>query len=64
MNLFSEKTRIEYQLPASSSTNTILKALIKKDLVHKAENSYKVNNPVFKEWLKQIGENSVLLQKM
>ncbi|RLD49644.1 MAG: hypothetical protein DRJ05_20675 [Bacteroidetes bacterium] len=52
--LFSEKTRAKYKLPASSSINTILKALIKKDLIHKADKSYKINNPVFKAWLKQI----------
>ncbi|MCD4789657.1 MAG: ATP-binding protein [Bacteroidales bacterium] len=54
--LFSEETRNKFQLPASSSINTILKALMKKDLIHKADNSYKVNNPVFKAWLRQISK--------
>ncbi len=54
--LFSEETRNKYQLPASSSINTILKALMKKDLIHKADNLYKVDNPVFKAWLRQISK--------
>jgi AAA+ ATPase superfamily predicted ATPase len=55
--LFSEHTRNKYQLPTSSSINTILNALIKKDLIHKTDKTYKINNPVFKAWLKQINKN-------
>ena len=54
--LFSEKTRAKYQLPASSSINTILKALMKKDLIQKTDRTYKIINPVLKAWLKQISE--------
>ncbi len=52
--LFSEQTRNKFQLPASSSINTILKALVKKNLIHKIDNYYKINNPVLKAWLREI----------
>ena len=52
--LFSEQTRNKFQLPATSSINTILKALVKKNLIYKVDNYYKINNPVLKVWLRQI----------
>jgi len=49
--IFSGTARNQYNLPVSSSLNEVLKALQKKGLIFKTENSYKIANPVFKEWL-------------
>ena len=49
--IFSESIRDQYDLPVSSSLNEVLKALQRKGLIFKAEESYKITNPVFKEWL-------------
>lgn len=54
VELFSEQTRNKYQLPATSSINTILTALVKKNLIHKVDNNYKINNPVLRVWLRKI----------
>lgn len=52
--IFSTDVRNKYHLPPSSSLSTTLQALIKKNLIHKENNSYKIINPVLKEWIKQI----------
>ena len=49
--IFSGSIRIKYELPVSSSLNEVIKALQKRGLIFKIENSYKIANPVFKEWL-------------
>ena len=49
--IFAEKTRTKFGLPVSSSLNEVLKALQKKGLVYKAQDIYKITNPIFKEWL-------------
>lgn len=49
--IFAEETRIRFGLPVSSSLNEVLKALQKKGLVYKAQDIYKLTNPIFKEWL-------------
>ena len=49
--IFSEKTRIKFGLPVSSSLNEVIKALQKKGLIYKAQDTYKITNPIFKEWL-------------
>jgi AAA+ ATPase superfamily predicted ATPase len=53
--IFSEKARILYNLPVSSSLNEVLKALQKKGLVYKTIDHYKITNPVFKAWLLKLG---------
>jgi len=52
--IFSKEMREKYNLPTSSSLNTVLKSLLNKDLIKKDENLYKIINPVFKEWLNRI----------
>ena len=49
--IFAEETRTKFGLPVSSSLNEVLKALQKKGLVYKAQDIYKITNPIFKEWL-------------
>ena len=50
--LFSDKVRKDFGLPVSSSIAITLKALIKKSLVYKTpEGKYRIDNPVFKEWI-------------
>lgn len=49
--IYSEETRNKYGLPVSSSLNEVLKALQKRGLVYKTRDTYKITNPVFKEWL-------------
>jgi len=49
--IFAEEARIKFGLPVSSSLNEVLKALKKKGLVYKAQDIYKITNPIFKEWL-------------
>ena len=49
--IYSEETRKKYGLPVSSSLNEVLKSLQKKGLIYKSPNTYKITNPVFKEWL-------------
>jgi hypothetical protein len=49
--LFSTSTRDKYKLPVSSSLNTTLQALIKKDIINQEDRVYKIINPVFKRWL-------------
>ena len=48
--IYSEETRTKYGLPVSSSLSEVLKALQKRGLIHKTDDSYKINNPIFKEW--------------
>jgi AAA+ ATPase superfamily predicted ATPase len=52
--IYSEESRINYGLPVSSSLNEVLKSLQKKGLVYKSEDTYKITNPVFKEWLLEL----------
>jgi len=52
--LFSGETRNVHNLPGSSSLTAAIKGLIQKLLIHKHEEVYKYNNPVFKEWIIQI----------
>ena len=55
VELFADSTRREYDLPISSSISVTLGALIKKSLIYKTtDNKYKVDNPVLKEWLRQL----------
>lgn len=49
--LFSHKINSKYNLPAFSTIRTTLKGLIKKDLIWKSDKIYRINNPVFKEWI-------------
>ncbi|MDA3928827.1 MAG: ATP-binding protein [Prolixibacteraceae bacterium] len=56
--LFSATVRDKYGLPVSSSLNTTLQGLIKKDLVNQDENAYRIINPVFKQWLKTLIQKS------
>lgn len=49
--LFSTEYRDRHDLPVSSTLNTTLQSLIKKDLIHHEGSDYKVINPVFKQWL-------------
>ncbi|MCF8296862.1 MAG: hypothetical protein K9J13_04885 [Saprospiraceae bacterium] len=46
--LYSTETKKNYHLPASSTLTISLKSLMKKDLINKDNNTYKINNPVFK----------------
>lgn len=52
--LYSAETKEKYKLPVSSSLNTALHSLIKKDIVAKHGTQYIISNPVFKEWLRTI----------
>lgn len=54
VSLMSEKIQRKYSLPALSTVNTAVKALIKKSLVHKKNGSYSFENPLFKLWLQKI----------
>jgi hypothetical protein len=55
VELFADSTRREYELPISSSISVTLEALIKKSLIYKTiEGKYKIDNPVLKEWLRQL----------
>jgi len=49
--LFSESMRVRYDLPVSSTLNEALKALQKKGLIYKTDESYRITNPIFKEWI-------------
>ena len=49
--LFSYSVRDKYKLPISSTLNTTLQGLIKKDLIRNEDAQYKIINPVFKQWL-------------
>jgi AAA+ ATPase superfamily predicted ATPase len=49
--IFSESVRARYDLPVTSTLNEALKALQKKGLVYKTDESYRIANPIFKEWL-------------
>ena len=49
--IYSEESRIKFGLPVSSSLNEVLKALQRKGLVYKAKDTYKITNPILKEWL-------------
>ncbi len=49
--IFAEETKIKFGLPVSSSLNEALKALQKKGLIYKTQDTYKTTNPIFKEWL-------------
>ena len=52
--IYSEESRSKYGLPVSSSLNEVLKALQKKGLVYKTKDTYKITNPILKEWLVQL----------
>jgi len=52
--IYSEESRSKYGLPVSSSLNEVLKALQKKGLVYKTKDTYKITNPILKEWLIQL----------
>ena len=52
--LFSNAVREKYRLPASSTLATALDSLIKKGLIIKHGNRYKMLNPVFRAWLEKI----------
>ncbi len=49
--IYSEEIRNKFGLPVSSSLNEALKALQKRGLIYKTEESYTITNPIFKEWL-------------
>ena len=49
--IYSIESRNMYGLPVSSSLNEVLKALQRRGLIYKTEDSYKITNPIFKEWL-------------
>ena len=49
--IYSEETRTQYGLPVSSSLSEVLKALQKRGLIYKTAETYKLANPIFKEWL-------------
>lgn len=49
--LFSKASREKYDLPVSSTLTISIKGLIKKNLIYKYKGKYKMNNPVFKEWV-------------
>jgi len=49
--IFSEGACEKYRLPASSTLNEALKALQKKALIYKADETYSFSNPVLREWL-------------
>lgn len=52
--LFSTQTRDKYSLPTGSSLSSSLNSLMKKGLIYKKENYYKILNPIFKEWLQTL----------
>lgn len=52
--LFSNVLRNKYKLPELSSMTSSLKSLIKKSLILKADRSYKIINPVFEEWVRNL----------
>ena len=52
--LYSSVTRDKFGLPVSSSLNTVLNSLIKKDIISKNGSQYNIVNPVFKQWLKTL----------
>ena len=52
--LFSNAMRNKYKLPEVSSMTSSLKSLIKKNLILKADGSYKVINPIFEEWIRNL----------
>lgn len=52
--LFAAKYRKKHQLPASSTLTTTVATLLRKDLVTKNNGSYKVPNPILKEWLRRL----------
>ena len=54
LELFSNATRKEYNLPTSSTLSTNIKSLIQKDLIYKENNIYKLSNPIFNNWLKTL----------
>lgn len=54
--IFSQKAQKEYNLPISSSINTSIESLIKKDLIYKSNTKYMITNPVLKYWLLQINK--------
>jgi uncharacterized protein len=49
--IYSKESRNLYGLPLSSSLNEALKELQKRGLIYKTEDSLKITNPIFKEWL-------------
>ncbi len=50
--IFSNKVRKQFDLPTSSTLSTNIKSLIKKEIIYKDNNQYKIANPVFENWLK------------
>ncbi|MBN1951461.1 MAG: ATP-binding protein [Bacteroidales bacterium] len=49
--IYSEEAKKKFGLPANSSINEALKALLKKGLIHKSGDVFRLSNPVFKAWL-------------
>ena len=49
--IYSEEARTKFGLPVSSSLNEALKTLQKKGMIYKVEHSFRIANPVFKEWV-------------
>jgi hypothetical protein len=52
--LYSAKTRDKYRLPTSSTFNINLNSLINKNIIVKQGFQYKLVNPIFREWLKNL----------
>ncbi len=52
--LFSSVIRVKYKLPGVSSMTSSLKSLIKKNLISKIDGNYKIINPVFEEWIRNL----------
>jgi hypothetical protein len=57
--LYSEEIRKKYNLPVSSSLTITLNGLMKKNLIYKSKSGYKIDNPVFKEWLIKLNNNEL-----
>ena len=52
--IFSNRTRKNYDLPSSSTLSTNLKGLISKDIIYKHMGGYYISNPVFENWIKTL----------
>jgi hypothetical protein len=52
--LFSNELRSKFNLPSSSTLNTTIKGLISRNLIQKDKSVYRLINPIFREWLKQL----------
>ncbi|MCP4149691.1 MAG: ATP-binding protein [bacterium] len=56
--LFATKYRRKHKLPSSSTLTTSVTSLLKKDLITRNNGSYKVPNPILKEWLRRLAAGS------